>query len=297
MDRLGSSVFLTGQMGDLVMGNWMDDSEQVAERFREGQIAAGLRQALAWSQSLRVPVYSIVWRGLTNCLREWKPAQNVDLRGTLADGSSGTAVLPRFHERAIALEAARTKTALWRKAAPSRRKHLWALANFLDTRALQCPEIMQGVSYSHPYAHRPLVEFMMSIPAEIVCRPGRPRSLMRSAFAEFLPASVVRRRSKATFDTAFRAALTALAREVLVDAKNMQLAERGYVDAATAESHLKRYVEGLKCNEGEIRHLLLFEFWLRAWQHERHGQVQAGQQPQRQVMHAAAGKDAASSKF
>jgi hypothetical protein len=107
----------------------------------------------------------------------------------------------------------------------------------------------------------------------------------------------VRRRSKATFDTAFRAALTALAREVLVDAKNMQLAERGYVDAATAESHLKRYVEGLKCNEGEIRHLLLFEFWLRAWQHERHGQVQAGQQPQRQVMHAAAGKDAASSKF
>jgi hypothetical protein len=290
MDRLGSSVFLTGQMGDLVMGNWIDDSEQVAERFREGRIAAGLREALAWSQSLHVPVYSIVWRGLTTCLGEWKPQENVDLQGTLAPDSMGVTMLPRLRDRSTALEAARTKDALWRRAAPSRRKHLWGLASFLDARALQCPEIMQEVSYAHPFAHRPMVEFMMNIPAEIVCRPGEPRSLMRRAFSELLPSSLVRRRSKGTFDAFFRTALTALAREALRDSKGMRLAERGYVDSANVGSHLMRYIQGLECNEAQLRHFLLLEFWLRGWE------ARAGVARKRAAMHPLAGPAAPASK-
>ena len=57
----------------------------------------------------------------------------------------------------------------------------------LEVRALECPEALQRRTCSHPFSHRPLVEYMMTIPPEIVYRPGEPRRLMRRALSGIVP--------------------------------------------------------------------------------------------------------------
>ena len=84
----------------------------------------------------------------------------------------------------------------------------------LSSRRLQAPEQLEHVSYTHPFTHRPLVEFMLSIPPEEVCRPGKPRHLMRRAFAEMLPDMVLNRKSKAAFGAVFNQCLAPMAAEM-----------------------------------------------------------------------------------
>jgi asparagine synthase (glutamine-hydrolysing) len=55
---LGAKAILTGQNGDLVMGNWFDDSLHVAASLREFRIGRAFEEALAWSKILRLPVPS-----------------------------------------------------------------------------------------------------------------------------------------------------------------------------------------------------------------------------------------------
>ena len=52
MDAIGARVLLTGQLGDLVMGNWWDDSEQVGDAIRSLDFRRAAREAREWS---RVP--------------------------------------------------------------------------------------------------------------------------------------------------------------------------------------------------------------------------------------------------
>ena len=52
MESLGATVLLTGQLGDLVMGNTLDDSDQVAGHLRHFGSAQAAREAYAWSQAL-----------------------------------------------------------------------------------------------------------------------------------------------------------------------------------------------------------------------------------------------------
>ena len=53
--RLGARTILTGQNGDLMMGNWFDDSLQVAASLRRFRIGRACEEALAWSKILRLP--------------------------------------------------------------------------------------------------------------------------------------------------------------------------------------------------------------------------------------------------
>jgi hypothetical protein len=107
------------------------------------------------------------------------------------------------------------------------------------------------------------VEFMLTIPPAEVCRPGEPRRLMRRAFAEFLPSAVLRRKSKAVYTTVYRQALMPLAAELLAKPGNIRLVDRGYVDRQSITERLTAFVQGLACNEPQLRQVLLFEFWLR----------------------------------
>jgi asparagine synthase (glutamine-hydrolysing) len=133
----------------------------------------------------------------------------------------------------------------------------------LDARALLCPEPLLPISYTHPFLHRPLVEFMMSIPSAAVCRPGEPRRLMRRALAGIVSPTVLRRRSKGTYDGQFLTALRPLAQALAGRVGEMRLVELGYVDPEHLLHRLGRLVAGLECNEPQLRNLMLLELWLR----------------------------------
>jgi hypothetical protein len=97
----------------------------------------------------------------------------------------------------------------------------------------------------------------------MVFGPNHPRRLMRRAFAELLPPLVLARKSKASYMPAYRGALMPLAHMLLLCPKEIQVAERGYVDPRSLIGRLEKFTRGLDCHETQLRQILLFEFWLR----------------------------------
>jgi asparagine synthase (glutamine-hydrolysing) len=256
--QLGAGTILTGQNGDLLMGNWFDDSLQVAASLRRSQIGRACKEAVAWSKILRLPVYKILWRAAQAALPpSLTPAAiYAACDGSYAPKSVETSLINGFSEPANFLSND------WLKAAPERRKYFYCLSLALELRTLQAPEPLQHLDYTHPFNHRPLVEFLMTVPADVLCRPGEPRTLMRSTFCDLWPTRLRERRSKGSFNAPWQEASRPLA-QALLKAKTLHSVERGFVDRASVCTRLERLCLGLDCNESQLRQIMLLELWLR----------------------------------
>jgi asparagine synthase (glutamine-hydrolysing) len=258
MRSLGSAVLLTGQFGDFIMANSVDDCEQVADHLQQHRYAQAIREALAWSDSMRVPIYTVLWRALrTGKSRRTPPAASGGGRYANVDS-----LVPAFRKRALRDDDGADPG--WRNASPSRRQHFQILTRYLSARRLQIPEMLSHAAWTHPFTHRPLVEFLLTIPPFMICRPEEPRRLMRRAFAGFLPEAILKRASKDTFARPYRRALAPLAADLLRQPEQIRVVACGYVDNRSFLERLTRFTQGLDCNESQLRQLILFEFWLRS---------------------------------
>ncbi|HEY6807029.1 MAG TPA: asparagine synthase-related protein [Pyrinomonadaceae bacterium] len=259
-----AKTILTGQNGDLVFGNWFDDSLQVAASVRRLRLGRASEEALAWSKILRRPIYGILWRAAQAALpHAWSPtALYTTGDGSYAPKSAETSLLSGFSERTDLSNPTSFFSRDWLRSSPERRKHFYNLTMALELRNLQAPEQLQHLDYTHPFAHRPLVEFLMTAPADILCRPGEPRRLMRSTFAGLWPKKVSERRSKGSFSAPWKEAMRPIAR-LLLQTKRLQVVDRNFVDQTNLRSRLQRLCSGLDCNEYQLRQIMLLELWLR----------------------------------
>ena len=259
--QAGARTILTGQNGDLLMGNWFDDSLQVAASLRKFRTGRAVGEALAWSKILRRPVYQVLWRAAQAAL---PPSLTPAAIYTASDGSYApksveTSLAPQFSDLS---ETSILFSNDWKRAAPERRKYFYGLSMALELRTLQPPEPLQHLEYTHPFAHRPLVEFLMTVPANVLCRPGEPRKLLRSALSDLWPLKLRERRSKGSFNAPWQEASRPLAR-ALLNAKKLHSVERGFVDRDSLRARLERLCRGLDCNESQLRQIILLELWLR----------------------------------
>ena len=262
--RLGVRTILTGQGGDLMMGNWFDDSLQVAASLRRFRIGRACEEALAWSKLLRLPIYRVLWQAFRAALPPTlaPAAIYADDDGSYAPKDTETSFVSGFSNRTGLSEPGSFFSNAWMQAPPERRKYFRALTTMLDLRQLQAGEALQHLDYTHPFAHRPLVEFLMTVPADVLCRPGEPRRLMRSAFADLWPPRLRERRSKALFNAPWQEALRPVAR-ALLKAKQLHVVERGFVERTSVSARLERLSVGLECNQSQLRQIILLELWLR----------------------------------
>lgn len=257
MRSICSEVLLSGCLGDLVMGNWFEGTEQVAASMAKGSLGDAMKRAFAWSCCQRQPVYGVLWRAFRST---WGG------RGANSSPSGGAQSLehcsftPDFRIRAGQFDQLGGRRS--QNSIPQRHIRDRALSEILLSRRLQSPDALRAINYTHPFAHRPLVEFMFSIPHDIVYRPTEPRRLMRRAFAGILPDIVRRRRSKAGYGATYRASVLPLATELLQE-PGMCLVEGGWIEPHSMKTRLERYVAGLECNEPQLRQIILLEFWLR----------------------------------
>jgi asparagine synthase (glutamine-hydrolysing) len=263
MTDLGSAVLLTGQFGDFIMGNTPDDSGPVTEWLAQGRFGEALREAYAWGRSTQVPIYPILWRSIREAWFSWVPPVNPRAAVGAIRSSTEDSLAEDLRNRLESFEQEQLGHEPWRHAPPGRRQRFRGADEILRSRILQTPEALQHISYTHPYAHRPLVEFMLTIPSSVVCRPSQPRRLMRRAFAGLLPPMVLNRKSKAAYTSVYYQALMPLAAAMLNRPTEIQLVERGYLDRTSLTSRLERFTQGLDCNEFQLRMIILFEFWLR----------------------------------
>src|SRR5262249_22693049 len=187
----------------------------------------------------------------------WRPAQAA-LPPALAPaaiyGASDGSYTPKNTETSLRSEPENALSNDWKQAPPERRKHFRSLSMMLEQRTLQPPEPLLHLDYTHPFAHRPLVEFLMTIPADVLCRRGEPRRLMRAAFSALWPAKLRTRRSKASLAVPWQEAMKPMARTLLTNGE-LQVVERGFVDHASVLSRLERLGAGLDCNEMQLKQI------------------------------------------
>jgi asparagine synthase (glutamine-hydrolysing) len=256
---------LTGLGGDLVMGNTLDDADQLADALRQGAWIRFLKEAYAWSRATRIPIGSILRTGLIPLLSESRQtklwAQKSKLQGQAYGHLTKIGILDqRFIDRYLERDLPPYYLE-YRRAVPSQRAFLHAIAGYQVTRPLTVrQQQFEPVRSTHPYCHRPLVEFVAAIPRSQLCAPGRPRSLMRRAFAGLLPPAVRERRSKALVgsatDKSILEILPALSRE------SLQVESRGYLD----RGNFQRVVQNPQSTDYDREHLmqtLTLELWFR----------------------------------
>ena len=262
--RLGAKVLLTGQGGDLMMGNWFDDSLQVSASLRRFRIAQTCKDALEWSKILRLPVYRILWQALCASLPPVLTPAAVYARedGPYTVKSTETSLMPCLVDRLGLTESRNMFSDAWMQASPERRKYFRSLSTTLELRTLQVPELWQHLDYTHPFAHRPLVEFLMTVPTDVLCQPGEPRKLMRSALSDLWPLKLRTRRSKGLFGAPWQEGMQPLAKMLLRD-KHFHVVDLGFVERASVLSRLHRLSCGLGCNQSQLRNIVLLELWLR----------------------------------
>src|SRR5208282_5149060 len=120
--QLGSKVLLTGQNGDLVMGNWFDDSLQLSASLQRFRLGRACKEAVEWSKVLRLPVYRVLWQAACAALPSAlapTAVYGID-DGSYTPKSSETSLVSGLIERLGLSEFGNLFSDIWMQAPPER---------------------------------------------------------------------------------------------------------------------------------------------------------------------------------
>lgn len=196
--RAGIRTVLTGEGGDDWFGGGPTHWPSMILR---GGLAAVWRSARA---AVRLPhaVLAVMNSGLGPLLAP--PRRPVPPRWVDARAARRVGLAERL--RASARDRARA-------ARDPTRARLARLTNHQQTWTFECVRdrfAAHGVDWCHPLHDDRVAAFVLSLPGELLYRAGQPKSLLRAAVADVVPAEIVQRLSKteygATFGPAVRAA-------------------------------------------------------------------------------------------
>jgi asparagine synthase (glutamine-hydrolysing) len=241
----GGRVVLSGRMGDAVMGCQHDNSPAVFDDLARLALLTAMRNLRAWSRATRKPFVEVAWKLLAP-----------DVTTPLDTGAD--LLTPRL--QAMLRDTSRIEVPRVRR---SKRMLARMVLGYSAASRLDVPHRSPDVVYAYPFTHRPLVEFMLAIPGEQLSAPGVTRSLMRRAFANLVPARILRRVSKGYYPpAAFRAARRVVAS--MLPVAELEVVQRGWIDPGRLQSAVRALTDGGGETGGDIHCVLRLERWLQA---------------------------------
>ena len=144
---------------------------------------------------------------------------------------------------------------------PGKRQHVEALVHiqhFLDRRG-------GAISLAHPLLAQPLLELCLQIPSWFWMRGGRDRAVARDAFADLLPPSVLKRRTKGSLQGLFYRSFTRLRKQILELLMTGELKAARIIDTET----ILAVVDGANpvSDDAQLRisEMIALELWLQSW--------------------------------
>ena len=247
----GARVVLSGRLGDAVMGCQPDNSVAVFDDLAHGAVFTALRNLRAWSRATRKPFLELAISLFAP--REEAPVDH-----------GGDLLAPSLQAMLRDAPAFRVPSGIRR----SKRRLAWMVLGYSRGARLDIPHRSPEIVYAYPFTHRPLVDFMLAIPGEQLSAPGMPRSLMRRAFTNIVPARILRRISKGYYPpAAYRAARRQAA--AMLPARELEVVQRGWIDPDRLQTALRALVDGCGETGGDIHAVLRLEVWLQARRQRR----------------------------
>lgn len=279
MRETGARVLLTGVGGDQVLGSSYDPYPLLGDLLMLRRFFDLNRELRLWSQTLSKPVLSLLWRKtivpvLPRSLQPW-------LRQDL------TNKVPSWLNPAF---VARTK--LRAQKLPPTDPFGFRLPSDID-RSISYLSVVRSISpcyrreltcldSSHPFLHRPLIEFLQAIPFEQFLRPGENRSLMRRGLRDLLPEKIARRKTKGNPSEGLARAMAREASKMRALFTDARVCAYGFMDATPLLAAVERAKNGLEPYAGALLITISLEFWLRTLERRpaTKDYVAAGDRPQ-----------------
>jgi asparagine synthase (glutamine-hydrolysing) len=251
-------VLLTGGGGDHLFWSEPDGAPIVADELRKANIFRAHKECITWSRAAHIPYYEmLVSRSLPLVF------ESLLLRNSLyKQPGIPTWVRPKYRGTVLSLELGFDRYATW-CSTPSRRARAFAIDNMFRQLGAGVFQEYSDLFVSHPYSHRPLIEFCLAAPASQFLREGQTRSLMRRCLRDLLPRKTANRVSKGLVDETI---IKALHRkwDSTANLMSWQVCDRGYVSYAPLLECLRKARLGILGLSGALFRLFSLERWLRS---------------------------------
>ena len=254
----GGRIVLSGRLGDAVMGCEPDNSIAIFDDLSEAHFLRALSNLRRWSRCARKPFIEIAWTLSRRCTLSGF-TRSIERRA-LARAARGLALLTPRLQRIVEDEASSLSCAL-ESVRPSKRQIAAQVLGDAFGAQLNIPHPPAGLVYTHPFTHRPLVEYVAAIPGEELSAPGELRSLMRRSFEGLVPARILRRVSKGYYPPSAMRATQPLA-AAMRPVERLEVVQRGWIDPAHLDAAIQILTVGGTGSGGEVRRVLRLEEWL-----------------------------------
>ena len=267
----GIRTVLTGLAGDTVMGNCLDYVFDVSGALSERKVLSALALARLRARASKRTILDVLLQASENLL----PLPYAVRRGighALSLPNQRTEVTPQTVANVVLVtrEFAEWLLEEWRKhfsealsAGPvSYVRTLSELVLIKNGKHAQRPSDYPQIELTHPYLHRPLVEFMCSIPVDVAIPPGEPRGLMRRAFAPFVPDRVINRFSKGHAAPFYLRSLREHCAEWLARPETMRAIDLGCFDKDRVVKAVAAVRDNASRRSDVVGRLFLLERWL-----------------------------------
>jgi asparagine synthase (glutamine-hydrolysing) len=252
MKAAGARLLITGTGGDHLFWSGADGVPVVSDRIFTRNIFAANDSALLWSRVTGVPYLQLILQALGLSLGSHRSLL-----------PSIPAWLTRRHAREI-------KSLVWdftfqqhSLELPSRCVHRHLIASLFATTSAGYFDDYSDIFVSHPYTHRPLVEFCLALPVSQLQRDGQSRWVMRRSLQDLLPPRILKRQTKGALDECFSRALD---REwpTIGDVREWQICQRGYAMAEKLMECMRKARLGIQMEDQSLIRVCSLERWLRS---------------------------------
>jgi len=283
-----SRVLLSGELGDVVMGQSSQHFVGAFDHLQNWHMTKFAQECMEWARQQKRPVLSAVWqlaRLLTPPKRLSRQFEREAVRLRRGAGRTREARIAS----AFALQddlVRRTQPTPFDPAEemkgwpPQKWPFLNQLSSFVYCGGCRCRDADIETTRSYPFSHRPLLQYVASIPTSVFWHSGTRRALMRSALRTSIPDAIVRRRSKGFAAPATTRFARMLALEVVNRVDTLEVVQRGWVDPDRFRTQLAGLLSGASTRAVVIRNICVIEAWL---EHRKHGE-QSGAGPAKASM-------------
>jgi asparagine synthase (glutamine-hydrolysing) len=257
MRQHGARVLFTGSGGDHLFWSTADGAPIVADAMRKIDLLEVHRECQAWSRLTGAPYLRLLL------------AQAFPLAiRSLFQGHSLYQAPPvpswlRPKYKRFAAETSSCPTSPAPRRMPSVLGHISQIeALFAQLSAGYFSEY-RTIWVSHPYAHRPLIEFCLAVPISQFLRGGETKSLLRRSLQGIVPAKLLGRKSKGSVEEVF-ARVLGRNWDDLGNLDRWQIVERGYAEPRQLQRDFDRTRLGLQLAAFNMVRVCSMERWLRS---------------------------------
>lgn len=253
----GYRAVLSGIGGDEFLGGIPDPRALLGDLLVQFKWISLARQLAAWSLVKRRPWIHLLWQAAADLL----PSALAQYLGRQAavEPWIGTQFARRTKLAARRLDVD-DHLGFW---LPSRRCHAGGMALMSRKLAKSISTFTQVEESRYPYLDQTLMDFLLSIPANQLLRPGERRSLMRRSLIGVVPQAVLSRRTK-QFGT--RTALVVVGKNwdrLQTDFEAPLSAVLSYVNPAIFLTALHAAKNGQSVHVVRMYRAIALELWLR----------------------------------